>query len=270
MRKNLVILIILCLGALSFGNEINILNKVYIGDQIEDFNIDLVNGDIHIIPSEDNKFRIEMVSKDKIRYIEKKDINSHKYNIEIKSLKKKTLFNKEGKIDVSISIPINDSKNINIDTVNSKMDVVSVKANLNINLINGEINIKNLDGNLSVEAVNAPIYLDGITGISKIETVNGKIEGKKINKIGDIETVKGPINIEGNELLERAQLGSVTGNIKLRVKKFCGENNISTITGEVSLNVKNTKDIKKYDDVYSLDGKNIIIEAMIGKIKIND
>ena len=251
MRKNLVILIILCLGALSFGKEINTLNKIYIGDQIEDFNIDLVNGDIRIIPSVDNKFRIEMVSKDKIRYIEKKDIKSHEYNVEIKSLKEKGWFHKEGKIDVAISVPTNNSGDIKLNIVNSKIDITSVKANLKIDLVNGEINIKNLDGKLSVN------------------TVNGDIKGKKISKINHIETVRGSITLDGNELLKSSHLETVVGSIDLNVNKIGGRNNITTVIGGVSLNVKNLKDINKYDEVYSFDGKNVNIETMIGKIKIN-
>jgi len=269
MRKILLILSILCFGALSFGNEINTLNKSYTGDQIKDLSLELVNGDIHIISSEDNNFKIEMTSKNKISYIEKKDRKSHEYNIEIKPLKEKTLFNKEGKIDITISIPTNNSRNISIETVNSKIDIISVKANLDIDLVNGEINIKNLDGNFFAETVNAPIHIDGLTGTTEIETVNGNINGKNINKIGDIESVRSSITLMGNELLGGSQLESVIGNIDLKINEIGGGNNITTVIGEVSLNVKNTKKIKKYDDVYNLDGRKIVIETMIGEINVN-
>ncbi|MGB6127324.1 MAG: hypothetical protein WBG30_01115 [Psychrilyobacter sp.] len=252
MKKILLILSILCFGALSFGNEIHTLDKSYTGDEIKSLSLELVNGDIHIIPSKDNNFKIEMISKDEISYIENKNSKSHEYNIEIKSLKEKTWLNSEGKIDIILSIPTNNiNNNISIETVNSKIDISSVKADIEIELVNGEINIKNLDG------------------IFSAETVNVDISGININKIGDIETVRGSIILDGNEFLESSHLETVVGSIDLNINKIAGRNNITTVIGGVSLNTKNTKKIIKYDDVYNLDGKKIVIETVIGKIKVN-
>lgn len=270
MRKFLFILSILCISLLSFGEEVNTLDKSYTGNKIKELNFSLVNGKINIIPSEDDILRIHMVSKDKIRYIEKKDIKSHKYYVEIKSLKEKTWFHSEGEIDVTISVPINNDKKINIDAVNSKTDITSVKSSLKIKLVNGNIDIKNLDGDFFAETVNAPIHIDGVTGTTQIETVNGKINGTNLNKIGNMENVRGSITLIGNELLEDSQLETVVGSIDLNVNKIGGRNNITTVIGGVSLKVKNLKDINKYDEVYNFDGKNVNIETTIGKIKVNN
>ena len=132
-------------------------------------------------------------------------------------------------VNGEIQIEDVDFTNVELDSVNSKVNIINLSGDIHVNNVNGKIDIKNTNGNLNVENVNGSIYLSNITGQS-----------------ANAETISGNIRVDG---LDSKSFKSDTnsGNIRIYNIKDSKEINMSSGFGNIVIDSENyQKDIKAY------------------------
>ena len=193
------------------------INKTY---QLEEFNsidIDLVESDIKIINSNENK--VEFTESDSIYH-------ELSYENGILNIKRKSkyhpfewLFHSKF-VNMSMTLYLNEStlNEVDINVVSGKVEIEKINANI--------LDIKSVSGNILLNNANfSDVY---------IETVSGSIEGdniKALNKL-ELESVSGKIELLNSDA-KNIEGQTVSGNISLELKSN-KIYTIKTISGKIN------------------------------------
>lgn len=213
--------------------EVNSHKDVRVDDEIDEINIDLVNGEIlvekatepGIIISSDvfsKKSNLEdylaVEIRDNVLNIEEND--SYKNlgaSVKLRLQLGKDFYDKLNidTVNARVEIADTDFENLNIDSVNGKIMVINSKAAIDIDNVNGKIDIKNIEGALSIDNVSGAIYLAGIKG-----------------DMVDVDNISGNIRVDGLES-DRIAADSRSGSIRMYNIKETTDIDLETVSGTI-------------------------------------
>lgn len=205
-------------------------NQTKIDDEINEIEINLINGSLDIERAQENHIMVE----EKVFFKNKEDQKNDYLNIEV--VEDKLLINVNENyrsLDASANVKLYLGKNIydkldaniingqveicdvdfkenNIESTNARFTLINTAGNIDLKNTNGKIEIRNTNGDLEVSNVNGSVYLTNVSG----ENAN-------------VEVVNGSIRIDGLNM-ENVDLASKAGSI--RIFKIIDAKNVNMAT----------------------------------------
>lgn len=227
--------------------KVNTHKEMRIEDEINNISIEIPNGKLSIERSNDSAITVNQdIWAKKSDLIDYLDIDIDGDKLVIRTNEKyennnasavlnlalgKNLYEslKVDLVNGEIQIEDVDFTNVELDSVNSKVNIINLSGDIHVNNVNGKIDIKNTNGNLNVENVNGSIYLSNITGQS-----------------ANAETISGNIRVDGLDS-KSFKADTNSGNIRIYNIKDSKEINMSSGFGNIVIDSENyQKDIKAY------------------------
>ena len=227
--------------------KVNTHKEMRIEDEINNISIEIPNGKLSIERANDSAITVNQdIWAKKSDLIDYLDIDIDGDKLVIRSNEKyenndasavinlalgKNLYEslKVDLVNGEIQIEDVDFTNAELDSVNSKVNIINLSGDIHVNNVNGKIDIKNTNGNLNVENVNGSIYLSNITGQS-----------------ANAETISGNIRVDGLDS-KSFKADTNSGNIRIYNIKDSKEINMSSGFGNIVIDSENyQKDIKAY------------------------
>lgn len=187
-----------CLAvALLFGATSE-MDKSYDVKPGTELHMEVVNGDIEIMASDNDKIEIHAVKKTKkeAKELDKVDIiitPGTEFEIKTKYLKDDA----EVSVDFTVKIPKHIVE-LDIENVNGDITIQDVECDAGIESVNGEINIEKMKGFVELEHANGDINVKDTEHVTDIELANGTVmvELKSISDDGlDIEIANGTVKV---------------------------------------------------------------------------
>lgn len=264
--------------------ELNTHKDIRVDDEIDEINIDLINGEILVEKATDSGIVISadiFAKKGNLEdYI---DVEIRDGVLEIKenddyknigaSVKLRVQVGKDfyEKLDINtvnamVEIEDTDFGNLNIDSVNGKIMVINSKAAIDIDNVNGKIDIKNIEGSLNIDNVSGAIYLSGIKGDKvEVDNISGniRVDGLASDKIS-AESRSGSIRIYNIKDTKDIDLETVSGMIVVDTTDYEGEIKAFVDSSAVNVTEKFQNKIKTdegYDLSTSTDEAKLTIKA---------
>lgn len=247
--------------------EINSHKDIRVDDEIDEINIDLVNGEISvergteegIIISTDifsKKANLEdyinVEIRDNVLDIEENtDYKSLGASVKLRVQVGKDYYEKLNIDTVNARVEIVDTNfgDLNIDSVNGKIIIINSKANVDIDNVNGKIDIKNVDGKLSIDNVSGSIYLATMKG-----------------ELVEVDNISGNIRVDGLES-DRLSANSRSGSIRLYNIKDTSEIDLETVSGIIVVDTNDYDgDIKAFVESPAVN----VTEKFTNKIKTDE
>lgn len=247
--------------------EINSHKDIRVDDEIDEINIDLVNGEIivergteeGIIISTDifsKKANLEdyinVEIRDNVLDIEENtDYKSLGASVKLRVQVGKDYYEKLNIDTVNARVEIVDINfgDLNIDSVNGKIIIINSKANVDIDNVNGKIDIKNVDGKLSIDNVSGSIYLATMKG-----------------ELVEVDNISGNIRVDGLES-ERLVANSRSGSIRLYNIKNTTDLDLETVSGIIVVDTNDYDgDIKAFVESPAVN----VTEKFTNKIKTDE
>lgn len=247
--------------------EINSHKDIRVDDEIDEINIDLVNGEISvergteegIIISTDifsKKANLEdyinVEIRDNVLDIEENtDYKSLGASVKLRVQVGKDYYEKLNIDTVNARVEIVDINfgDLNIDSVNGKIIIINSKANVDIDNVNGKIDIKNVDGKLSIDNVSGSIYLATMKG-----------------ELVEVDNISGNIRVDGLES-DRLSANSRSGSIRLYNIKDTSEIDLETVSGTIVVDTNDYDgDIKAFVESPAVN----VTEKFTNKIKTDE
>ena len=247
--------------------EINSHKDIRVDDEIDEINIDLVNGEITvergteegIIISTDifsKKANLEdyinVEIRDNVLDIEENtDYKSLGASVKLRVQVGKDYYEKLNIDTVNAKVEIVDTNfgDLNIDSVNGKIIIINSKANVDIDNVNGKIDIKNVDGKLSIDNVSGSIYLATMKG-----------------ELVEVDNISGNIRVDGLES-DRLSANSRSGSIRLYNIKETSEIDLETVSGTIVVDTNDYDgDIKAFVESPAVN----VTEKFTNKIKTDE
>lgn len=247
--------------------EINSHKDIRVDDEIDEINIDLVNGEISvergteegIIISTDifsKKANLEdyinVEIRDNVLDIEENtDYKSLGASVKLRVQVGKDYYEKLNIDTVNAKVEIVDTNfgDLNIDSVNGKIIIINSKANVDIDNVNGKIDIKNVDGKLSIDNVSGSIYLATMKG-----------------ELVEVDNISGNIRVDGLES-DRLSANSRSGSIRLYNIKDTSEIDLETVSGTIVVDTNDYDgDIKAFVESPAVN----VTEKFTNKIKTDE
>ena len=247
--------------------EINSHKDIRVDDEIDEINIDLVNGEISvergteegIIISTDifsKKANLEdyinVEIRDNVLDIEENtDYKSLGASVKLRVQVGKDYYEKLNIDTVNARVEIVDTNfgDLNIDSVNGKIIIINSKANVDIDNVNGKIDIKNVDGKLSIDNVSGSIYLATMKG-----------------ELVEVDNISGNIRVDGLES-DRLSANSRSGSIRLYNIKDTSEIDLETVSGTIVVDTNDYDgDIKAFVESPAVN----VTEKFTNKIKTDE
>lgn len=247
--------------------EINSHKDIRVDDEIDEINIDLVNGEISvergteegIIISTDifsKKANLEdyinVEIRDNVLDIEENtDYKSLGASVKLRVQVGKDYYEKLNIDTVNARVEIVDTNfgDLNIDSVNGKIIIINSKANVDIDNVNGKIDIKNVDGKLSIDNVSGSIYLATMKG-----------------ELVELDNISGNIRVDGLES-DRLSANSRSGSIRLYNIKDTSEIDLETVSGTIVVDTNDYDgDIKAFVESPAVN----VTEKFTNKIKTDE
>ena len=210
-------------------------NQTTIEDDINEIEIDLINGSLDIKRAQENNITIE----EKNYFKNKEDLKNDYLNIEVVEDKLFISVNENYRsLDASANVKLYLGKNLyeklnanivngqvelcdvgfnenNIESTNARFTIINSSGNIDLKNTNGKIEIRNTKGNLEVSNVNGSVYLTNISGeIADVDLVNGsiRIDGLNVENI-DLASKAGSIRVfkimDAKKINMATQFGSV-------------------------------------------------------------
>lgn len=205
-------------------------NQTKIDDEINEIEINLINGSLDIERAQENHIMVE----EKVFFKNKEDQKNDYLNVEV--VEDKLLINVNENyrsLDASANVKLYLGKNIydkldvniingqveicdvdfkenNIESTNARFTLINTAGNIDLKNTNGKIEIINTNGDLEVSNVNGSVYLTNVSG----ENAN-------------VEVVNGSIRIDGLNM-ENVDLASKAGSI--RIFKIIDAKNVNMAT----------------------------------------
>lgn len=227
--------------------KVNTHKEMRIEDEINNISIEIPNGKLSIERANDSAITVNQdIWAKKSDLIDYLDIDIDGDKLVIRTNEKyennnasavlnlalgKNLYEslKVDLVNGEIQIEDVDFTNVDLDSVNSKVNIINLSGDIHVNNVNGKIDIKNTNGNLNVENVNGSIYLSNITGQS-----------------ANAETISGNIRVDGLDS-KSFKADTNSGNIRIYNIKDSKEINMSSGFGNIVIDSENyQKDIKAY------------------------
>lgn len=264
--------------------ELNTHKDIRVDDEIDEINIDLINGEILVEKATDSGIVISadiFAKKGNLEdYI---DVEIRDGVLEIKenddyknigaSVKLRVQVGKDfyEKLDINtvnamVEIADTDFGNLNIDSVNGKIMVINSKSAIDIDNVNGKIDIKNIEGSLNIDNVSGAIYLSGIKGDKvEVDNISGniRVDGLASDKIS-AESRSGSIRIYNIKDTKNIDLETVSGMIVVDTTDYEGEIKAFVDSSAVNVTEKFQNKIKTdegYDLSTSTDEAKLTIKA---------
>ena len=205
-------------------------NQTKIDDEINEIEIDLINGSLDIERAQENHIMVE----EKVFFKNKEDQKNDYLNIAVVEDKLIINVNENYRsLDASANVKLYLGKNIydkldaniingqveicdvdfkenNIESTNARFTLINTAGNIDLKNTNGKIEIRNTNGDLEVSNVNGSVYLTNVSG----ENAN-------------VEVVNGSIRIDGLNM-ENVDLASKAGSI--RIFKIIDAKNVNMAT----------------------------------------
>lgn len=205
-------------------------NQTKIDDEINEIEIDLINGSLDIERAQENHIMVE----EKVFFKNKEDQKNDYLNIAVVEDKLIINVNENYRsLDASANVKLYLGKNIydkldvniingqveicdvdfkenNIESTNARFTLINTAGNIDLKNTNGKIEIRNTNGNLEVSNVNGSVYLTNVSG----ENAN-------------VDLVNGSIRIDGLNM-ENVDLASKAGSI--RIFKIIDAKNVNMAT----------------------------------------
>ncbi|MDU5913345.1 MAG: DUF4097 family beta strand repeat-containing protein [Anaerococcus vaginalis] len=205
-------------------------NQTKIDDEINEIEIDLINGSLDIERAQENHIMVE----EKIFFKNKEDQKNDYLNIAVVEDKLIINVNENYRsLDASANVKLYLGKNIydkldvniingqveicdvdfkenNIESTNARFTLINTAGNIDLKNTNGKIEIRNTNGDLEVSNVNGSVYLTNVSG----ENAN-------------VDLVNGSIRIDGLNM-ENVDLASKAGSI--RIFKIIDAKNVNMAT----------------------------------------
>lgn len=210
-------------------------NQTKIDDDINEIEINLINGSLDIQRAQENHIMIE----EKVFFKNKEDQKNDYLNIAVVEDKLIINVNENYRsLDASANVKLYLGKNIydkldvniingqveicdvdfkenNIESTNARFTLINTAGNIDLKNTNGKIEIRNTNGNLEVSNVNGSVYLTNVSGENaNVEVVNGsiRIDGLNMENV-DLASKAGSIRIfkiiDAKQLNMSTQFGSV-------------------------------------------------------------
>ncbi|WP_058989648.1 DUF4097 family beta strand repeat-containing protein [Anaerococcus rubeinfantis] len=210
-------------------------NQTKIDDDINEIEINLINGSLDIQRAQENHIMIE----EKVFFKNKEDQKNDYLNIAVVEDKLIINVNENYRsLDASANVKLYLGKNIydkldvniingqveicdvdfkenNIESTNARFTLINTAGNIDLKNTNGKIEIRNTNGNLEVSNVNGSVYLTNVSGENaNVEVVNGsiRIDGLNMENV-DLASKAGSIRIfkiiDAKQLNMATQFGSV-------------------------------------------------------------
>lgn len=210
-------------------------NQTKIDDDINEIEIDLINGSLDIERAQENHIMVE----EKVFFKNKEDQKNDYLNIAVVEDKLIINVNENYRsLDASANVKLYLGKNIydkldaniingqveicdvdfkenNIESTNARFTLINTAGNIDLKNTNGKIEIRNTNGDLEVSNVNGSVYLTNVSGEkANVEVVNGsiRIDGLNMEKV-DLASKAGSIRIfkiiDAKNVNMATQFGSV-------------------------------------------------------------
>lgn len=213
--------------------EVNSHKDVRVDDEIDEINIDLVNGEIFVEKSTESGIIISsdvFSKKSNLEDYINVEIRDNVLNIEENdayknfgaSVKLRIQVGKDfyknlniDTVNARVEVADTDFDKLNIDSVNGKIIVINSKSDIDIDNVNGKIDIKNIDGALSIDNVSGAIYLAGIKG-----------------DMVEVDNISGNIRVDGLES-DRIHANSRSGSIRMYNIKETTDIDLETVSGTI-------------------------------------
>lgn len=177
-------------------------------------------------------------------------------------------------INGEIEIEDVDFSDVDIDTVNSKVNIINSSGNIDINNVSGKLDIKNTNGNLKVENVDGSIYLSNISGDKlNAETVSGNIRIDGLNSsFVSATTNDGSVRIYNIKDSKEIDIESGFGNIVIDSETYEKDIKANVISQGLNLADKYRNKIqtnKGYEVSTNSENSDLNIKASAGFGKIS-
>ena len=272
--------------------EVNTHKDIRVDDEIDEINIDLVNGEIYIEKGTDSGIiisadvfskksnledYIDVEIRDGVLDIgENDDYKTLGASVKLRVQLGKDFYEKLNidTVNARVEIADTDFGSLNINSVNGKIMVINSKAKIDIDNVNGKIDIKNIDGSLSIENVSGAIYLAGIKGdLVEVDNVSGniRVDGLESERIS-ADSSSGSIRIYNIKETTDIDLETVSGIIVVDTDDYDGEIKAFVESPAINVTEKYQNKIKTdegYDLSTSTDEAKLTIKAKTGHGKVS-
>jgi DUF4097 and DUF4098 domain-containing protein YvlB len=183
--------------ALLFGATSE-MDKSYDVKPSTQLHMEVVNGDIDIMASGNDKIEIHAVKRTKKeeKELDKVEIiiePGEEFLVKTKYLKENT----EVSVDFTIKIPKHIVR-LDIENVNGDISVKGVTCDASFEAVNGEVTIDDIKGMVDIELANGDIFVKNTEHVTDIELANGNVmvELKSVSDDGlDIEIANGSVKV---------------------------------------------------------------------------
>ena len=273
--------------------DINTHKEMRIEDEINTINIDIPSGKIFIERAIDSAISLTQdiwSKKDNLIDYLDVEINEDILNIHLNEAYKN--LDASAVIKLELGKSLYDALNINlvngvieiedvdfsssdIDTVNTKVNIINSQGNLDIDNVNGKLDLKNTNGYLNVENVNGTIYLSNISGDgAKVKSTSGNIRVDGLSSTEfKAENSSGNIRIYNIKDVEEIDLNSGSGNIVIDADSFDENIKANVVSKDLVFADKYKNKVEKdqgYEISTSIDEAklNIDILAPFGKVSL--
>lgn len=272
--------------------EINSHKDIRVDDEIDEINIDLINGEIYvekgteegIIISTDvfsKKANLEDYINVEIRdnvldIDENPDYKNLGASVKLRVQVGKDYYEKLNidTVNARVEIADTDFRELSIDSVNGKIILINSKAGVDIDNVNGKIDIKNVDGRLRIDNVSGAIYLSSMKGeLVEVDNVSGniRVDGLESDKI-IANSMSGSIRIYNIKETKEIDLETVSGIIVVDTNDYDGDIKAFAESPAVNVTEKFTNKIKTdegYDLSTSGEEAKLNIKAKTGYGKVS-
>lgn len=271
----------------------NTHKEMRIDDEINNINIELINGKIYIERAIDSAITISQDIWSKKTDLEDFldiDIVEDSLNISVNKAYKN--YDATPIIKLSLGKNVYDSLDINlvngvievedvdftnsvIDSVNARIAVINSSGNLDIDNVNGKIDLKNTNGKLNVDNVNGTIYLSNISGEeANVDAVSGNVRVDGLSsKSFKANTSSGNIRIYHIKDAEDINVESASGNIVIDSEGYEGDIKVTVESNFLNLGEKYKNKIQhenRYQVSTNIENQDlsIYVESTFGKVSL--
>jgi len=223
----LVLIAILFIGTVSFGNEIGDYTKTLKVNKGGKLSININSGTINLTPWEKNEVyvKVDNLDKDEAKNIE---VYLEGNNVYVK-------YNSEWgwgeEIDLSVSFP----SQFSVEAKSTGGDISikgNVVGNVELNTMGGDISLKNVKGKVKVSTQGGDLNVGNIEGGLMLSTMGGDIRiGEVIGETAKVNTMGGDIKVAK----ALSGIEAVTYGGEIDVKVLGGESKLKTMGGSIEV-----------------------------------
>lgn len=281
------------LNQFNIRGDINTHKEMRIEDEINTINVDIPSGKVFIDRAIDSAISLSQdiwAKKDELIDYLNIEINDDSLDIKLnetyKNLDATAVIKLELGKNLYDSLNINlvngvieiedvDFSSLDIDTVNTKVNIINSQGNIDINNVNGKLDLKNTNGYLNIENVNGTIYLSNIAGDgANITSTSGNIRIDGLSsKTLKAENSSGNIRVYNIKDVENIDLNSGSGNIVIDAESYKENIKANVYSKDLVFTDKYKNKVEK-DEGYEVSTSinearlNLEVHAPFGKVSL--